>query len=145
MTGVKACVFTGCLPTYHEMFSPLGGKQMSKEKPTGVIWHEAGRNDEDLASVYMKFMEHPKYRACKNLIFWADNCSAQNKNWTLFIALVLHLNNCTTSSHSSITFNFFKHAHSFMAADSLHHQIEGKIRSKNLCMTTKIFPISYGQ
>ena len=40
MTGVKSCIFTRHLTTYHESIAPLGGEQVSKEKPTGVIWHD---------------------------------------------------------------------------------------------------------
>ena len=66
-------------------FAPLGGKKGGK--PVGIIWHEAlcGRKDEDVTSTYVKFIKEK--RDCVKFTFWADNCSTQNKNWTLFTTL----------------------------------------------------------
>ena len=95
MLGVKKCIFTPRLTAYHLIFAPLGGKKNSRVKPTGVIWHDgiAGRNDEDVTSAYIRFLKSPEYRDMCDFIFWTDNCSAQNKNWTLYTALVYYINN----------------------------------------------------
>ena len=56
--GVKKCIFTPRLTAYH--FAPLGGKKISRAKPTGVIWHDgiAGRNDEDVTRAYIRFLNY---------------------------------------------------------------------------------------
>ena len=50
MCGVKSYLFTPRLTTYHLTFAPLVGKTHSKEKTTGVIWHDeiSGRKNEDV-------------------------------------------------------------------------------------------------
>ena len=77
MTGVKTSISTRRLVTFHQTFSPLGSGTS-----VGVIWNESisGRNDEDLASVYIRFISDVKNRDYKHIVLWADNCSAQNKN-----------------------------------------------------------------
>ena len=87
MTGVKTSIFTRRLVTFHQTFSPLGSGTS-----VGVIWNESisGRNDEDLASVYIRFISDVKNRDYKHIVLWADNCSAQNKNWTLYTTLSLY-------------------------------------------------------
>ena len=71
-------------------FVPLGGISQGLGKPVGIIWHEAimGRADEDVTSSYIKFI----MRDAKKFLFWVDNCSAQNKNWTLYTALCYVVN-----------------------------------------------------
>ena len=41
--GVKTCVFTKCLTTYHMTFAPVGGLAQKNGKPVGIIWHDAIR------------------------------------------------------------------------------------------------------
>ena len=56
-----------------------------------MLWHEGikGRSAKDVASSYVKAVTF----CDKNHVeFWADNCGAQNKNWTLYNALVLVVN-----------------------------------------------------
>ena len=36
---------------------------------------------------YMKALEHPEFNSRPEVVIWADNCSAQNKNWTLISTL----------------------------------------------------------
>ena len=135
MMGVKSCIFTKRLIAYHLTFAPLSGKGYAKERTTGVIWHQelSGRNDEDLVSAYISFLNCSKYRDLKNILFWADNCSAQNKNLTLYTALVYHMCNPSVTL-SSITIKYFEPGHTFMAVDSFHHQIETE-----MCARKKLY------
>ena len=65
----------------------------------------------------------------KNFVFWVGNCSAQNKNWFLFTALCTYVNK-TTSTVDSIS---LKLGHTFMSADSFHHEVEkGMNLKKNI-------------
>ena len=75
---------------FNETFVPVGGHA----DPLGFLWHEGirGRNDEDITSVFIKFLSSPQFRDHKSIIIWADNCTAQNKNWTLFGALLHYVN-----------------------------------------------------
>ena len=88
MPGIKTAVFTRRIILFNETFAPVGGHG----KPLGYIWHEGirRRNDEDIASVYIKFLEKFDNEPC--MVLWADNCTAQNKNWTLYSALVHYVN-----------------------------------------------------
>ena len=76
----KICVFTPRLIAYNETFVALGGK-----RGLCVLWHEgvSGRDAPDVASTFVKFAE--LHDNAKQITFWVDNCSAQNKNWTFFL------------------------------------------------------------
>ena len=126
--GVKTSVFTRRLVVFHETFAPLGG---GKKKPVGVVWHEgiAGRNAEDVMSSYHKAMNSTHCRDVNNFIFWADNCTAQNKNWTLYTGLVSMVN--SEAGPRTVTIKYFEKGHTFMAADSFHAQVEKGLRKKN--------------
>ena len=52
-----------------------------------------------------------------------DNCGPQNKNWSLYPALVAMINfSCT--SLEIITLKYFEAGHTYMSADSFHHLVE---------------------
>ena len=61
-------------------------------------------------------------------MLWADNCTAQNKNWTLYSALVYHINQ--GNPLKSLTIRYFEKGHTFMAADSFHKNVEDAMRHK---------------
>ena len=90
MTGLKTAVFCQRLVVFHQTFAPLGGKG----KSVGVIWHEGirGRDAKDVASTFIKFMHDVAHRDKDHFIIWADNCTAQNKNWWLYTTLVSEVN-----------------------------------------------------
>ena len=131
LPGLKKVIFTRRVILFHESFAPLGGSKDDKRNPIGVIWHEgiAGRNDEDLASTYSEVINHTDYRDHEHFVFWADNCSAQNKNWTLFRALLYQVNQ-RSNSCQSVTMKYFEKGHTFMAADSFHKAVEDGMRQK---------------
>ena len=129
--GVKTAVFTRRHVAFHETFAPLGSFSKSKLiLPTGVIWHEgiSGRNADDVASTYAKIIRSTQYRDAQHFIFWCDNCSGQNKNWTLFTVFCYLLN--VNNSPETITIKYFEKGHTFMSADSFHHQIEKEMKTK---------------
>ena len=93
------------------------------------MWHEgiAGRNATDVASAYIKCVS-----LCEkeNIIFWTDNCAGQNKNWTLFNALVWCVN--TVWGPQEITIKFLEKGHTFMRADSVHGSIGKALKSEEI-------------
>ena len=84
MPGFKTAIFTRRTILFNETSAPLGDH----------IWHKGirGRNDEDICSVYCKFLDNPRFKDKTSITIWADNCTAQNKNWTLFSGLVHYVN-----------------------------------------------------
>jgi len=124
LPGVKTCVFTRRLVAFHETFAPIG--KLSKRPIVSVLWHEAlsGRNAEDLASVFIKFMQY--LRDVRHFIFYVDNCGAQNKNWTLFTALTAVVN--FDSGPDSVILRYLEKGHTFMSADSYHAKVESSLR-----------------
>jgi len=60
------------------------------------------------------------------IVFWADNCSAQNKNWTLFTALTCCIN--AEWRPGEICIKFLERGHTFMEADSVHGLIGIKMK-----------------
>ena len=61
------------------------------------------------------------------LFFWTDNCSAQNKCWTLYTALC-SLINSPDLQLDTITVKYLEPGHTFMSADSFHHREELSIK-----------------
>ena len=131
LPGIKTSLFTRRIIMFNQTIAPLGGKGSGDGKAIGFLWHEAtqGRKDEDVASVVIKFLITSPYRDYKDIIIWCDNCSGQNKNWTLFSALV-HFLCHPLSCVMSITLRFFEKGHTFMSADAAHHNNENAIRRK---------------
>ena len=95
LPGIKTCVFTKRIIAFNETFAPLGGKRKSTlGKPIGILWYEAvtGRDAGDMAGAYDKLIRNVRHWDYKHFIFWADNCTAQNKNWLLYTALCAEVN-----------------------------------------------------
>ena len=126
MPGVKGAVFTKRIVTFNMTFAPLGGRKGGR--PLGIIWHEetCGRNDEDITNTCVKFVKDFK-RDCHIITWWADNCSAQNKNRTPFSTLCQLVNDPSTSC-DMITIKYFEPGHTFMAADSFHKRVEDEMK-----------------
>lgn len=123
MPDVKDSFFCSRLVAFNETFA-----SMKNDAHFCVLWNEAihGRNASDVTSSYIKVMEH--LRETQHFIFWADNCTAQNKNWTIFSSFALHVNK--PMGPKSITMKFLVAGHTFMAADGIHGKIEQSIRRK---------------
>ena len=90
LPGVKSVAFTPHVIAFNETFAPLGNKSFisGKEmKPYAVTWHEAlgGRSACEICSAYKLFLCH--HRDIASFVFWADNCSSQNKCWYLYTLL----------------------------------------------------------
>lgn len=56
-----------------------------------------------------------------------DNCTSQNKNCAFFTFLV-YIINCCHISADMITINYLEPGHTYMSADSFHHQVEKSLR-----------------
>ena len=119
--GVKTAVFTQRIAAYNESFSRLG--ESSGRKSVAVIWHQGlmGRNDEDVASAFVRIISQPDMQEYPELVLWLDNCSVQNKNWTLYTTMVGFLSQLRDDTAlKTITFKYFEAGHTFMSADSFH-------------------------
>ena len=76
-----------------------------------------------------KFLLESKYRDCKNITIWCDNCAGQNKNWTLYSSIIQSLSTSEVLVET-ITLKYFEKGHTFIAADSFQHQVEEGIRKR---------------
>jgi hypothetical protein len=121
MDTFKSVVFTKRIIAFNESFVPLG--ELKTQKPHAAIWHEgtAGRKKEDIVSTFHAFIM--LHRDADELVLWLDNCAGQNKNWTLFTYFV-HIINSPLVSLKNLTVKYFEPGHTFMSADSFHHQVE---------------------
>lgn len=125
MDSYKDVIFAPRIKTYNETFAQVGGG-----KVIAVLWDEVltGRKSEDILSSFDKiFHLHKNY---EKVVLWLDNCSGQNKNWSLFVHLSLVVNSPQLNI-KTIEFKFFESGHTFMAADSFHHQVERAMKSHN--------------
>ena len=123
----KRVVFTQRIVVYNESFVPLG--TLRKNKPFAVLWHEGitGRSKEAIISTFNSFLLYN--RDAEHFVFWLDNCSSQNKNWAFFSFLIYIINSKNITARD-ITINYFEPGHTFMSADSFHHQVELSLKKK---------------
>ncbi|XP_050309760.1 uncharacterized protein LOC126745797 [Anthonomus grandis grandis] len=125
---LKRLFFLERLIAFNETFVPLG-KHPKNNKPFAVVWHEgiSKRFKKDIISTFHAFLKFN--RDANNIIIWMDNCASQNKNWTLLTFLVKMIKSNEIQANK-ITFNYFEPGHTFMSADSFHHQIELSMKRK---------------
>ena len=114
---------------FNETFAALG----AAGKNTTVVWHEAiaGRFAQDICSTYWNFFVE-KQRNTEHIVLWADNCSAQNKNWQFFTFLASAVNSNLIAA-KTIRMNYLVTGHTFMSADSVHSAIERELKKKGYC------------
>lgn len=123
----KEVIFIPRIVAYDESFVPIGEKNPKKIKPTAVVWHEgvSGRKKEDIISAFYSFILH--HRDEDNITIWLDNCSAQNKNWAL-LCFIVHIVNSSRCNLKKLVIKYFEPGHTFMSADSFHHQVEMSLK-----------------
>uniref|UniRef100_A0A6P7FI53 Uncharacterized protein LOC114330444 n=1 Tax=Diabrotica virgifera virgifera TaxID=50390 RepID=A0A6P7FI53_DIAVI len=126
MDTFKEIIFTPRIIAFNQSFVPLGTR--SKQYPFAVVWHEAisGRSKKDIVSAFYAFLL--ANRDATNITIWLDNCSSQNKNWTLISFLILFIVNSSVIADESVILKYFQPGHTFMAADSFHHQVEMSLK-----------------
>ena len=103
----------------------------SKKGPnTCVLWHEgeAGRMAFDIASAYLHFVRANRNK--EEITIYADNCTSQNKNWTLFSAMARIVND-PNHQVKKIAIKYLEPGHTYMAADSVHGNIAMKLNTKS--------------
>ena len=133
MPGVKSCVFVNRLVAYHETFAPLGDQYKKKhaKQVTSILWHEgiSGRSAADVTSAFIKAISMMAEDA-KDIVIWCDNCSAQNKNWTLFTSITRYINSNAGVLPKTVTFKYLETGHTFLSADSFHGLVENNMRRR---------------
>ena len=119
----KQHFFVSRLVIFNETFASLDGKN-----DMVILWHEGitARNAADVASAYVKCLEMSESDV---VTIWADNCCAQNKNWTLLTAMV----HCVNSAWGprQVNIKYLEKGHTYMRADSVHGTIAKKMRSQS--------------
>lgn len=126
LEGLKSVVFSSRLLAYNETFAPVG--LYARKLPTlACVWHEAtsGRSANELISCFHRVLSH--YSDMESVTIWLDNCSSQNKNWNLFLHLILLINSSKILVKELIL-KFFESGHTFMSADSFHAAVEGRMK-----------------
>ncbi|KAL5244645.1 hypothetical protein ACI65C_012055 [Semiaphis heraclei] len=126
MPNIKSSYFLSRLVVFNETFATI--KKGSTFNSYCVLWHEAlsGRKAECITDSIMTVIN--KQRNVLKFVFWADNCTAQNKNWTLYLALVTAVNQI--DGPNEIIIKYLTKGHTHMSADGIHGNIESKMRRK---------------
>ena len=88
----------------------------------------SGRGADDITSTYEIALLHE--RDVDHVVYWADNCSAQNKNWTLYTALTTLVNYSGQHDFQDMTLKYFEPGHTFMSADSVHAAVAKLMRRR---------------
>lgn len=128
MEQFKRAIFCPRIIAFNESFVPLGSAK-NENIPFAAVWNEVitGRNCEDIISTLHAFLL--KKRDVEHIVLWMDNCTAQNKNWALMTYLV-HIVNSSDIQANKITIKYFEPGHTYMSADSFHHQVEQALQKK---------------
>ncbi|KAG5885241.1 hypothetical protein JTB14_032940 [Gonioctena quinquepunctata] len=121
MDQYKIVLFTPRIVIFNESFVPVG--EQKHLNAVAAIWHEgiAGRKKEDIISSFHAFFL--KNRDAQTVTLWLDNCSAQNKNWCM-LSFLTYIVNSSEIAANKIHLKYFQAGHTFMSADSFHHQVE---------------------
>ncbi len=123
----KDYYFSRKLVLFNETFAKPG-----KTDPAAitVLWHEgeAGRKAFNITNSFLAFLQ--LNRDFQEIVLYSDNCSAQNRNWTLISALPRMVNSPTLNANS-ITLKFLEPGHTFMSADSVHASIASKMKRQS--------------
>ena len=82
---------------------------------------------EEITAAFVKAIRHERDK--RHIIYWLDNCAAQNKNWSLFTTITVIVNSAEIQAED-ITFKYFEAGHTFMSADSFHHGVEQQMRKQ---------------
>lgn len=126
LEGLKSVIFAQRLLVFNETFAPVG--DYAKSYPVvACVWDEptAGRTANEILSCFSRIIEN--YKDKSKIVLWLDNCSAQNKNWNLFLYLILLINSPEVQVQELIL-KYFESRHTFMAADSFHAAVEARMR-----------------
>ena len=132
MPGVKSTNFTKRVLVFHETFAPVG-KYKAATPTLSYLWHEgiAGRGAEDISSAFIHALREDRDKS--HIVYFTDNCSSQNKNWILFSQLASLINSDEVSAET-ITLKFLEAGHTFMSADSIHADVEKRMKAmKDIC------------
>ncbi|KAG5896717.1 hypothetical protein JTB14_014593 [Gonioctena quinquepunctata] len=123
----KNVIFSRRIIAYNESFVPVGTKQKGGIKLVAAIWQDviAGRKKENVIITFYSFSLH--HRDGKKIILWMDNCTAQKKIGHFFSFLVFIVN-CEAVATERIEINYFEPGHTYMSADSFHHQVEMSLK-----------------
>ena len=130
MPGYKIAIFTKHMVCFHETFAPIA--LFVDHRPLGVVWNESitGRNACDVASSFVQYIRGGiSSKGMQEFYIWTDNCSAQNKNWTLYTALTAEINK--ENGPRLVTIKYFEPGHTLMSADSFHRIVEQRLKQKN--------------
>ncbi|KAG5885830.1 hypothetical protein JTB14_017200 [Gonioctena quinquepunctata] len=121
MDQYKIVLFTPRIVIFNESFVPVG--EQKHLNAVAAIWHGgiSGRKKEDIISSFHAFFL--KNRDAQTVTLWLDNCSAQNKNWCMF-SFLTYIVNSSEIAANKIHLKYFQAGHTFMSADSFHHQVE---------------------
>lgn len=129
MPQSKTAIFTSRLVVFNLTFATLNKEP--KNKSYCVLWHEAlgGRKAEAIVDALLEVIR--KERDASHFVFWADNCTSQNKNWVLYTSLITEVNR--SAGPQEIIVRYLTKGHTHMTADGIHGNIEQKIlRNRNI-------------
>ena len=103
---MKESFFLSRLVVFHLTGAPVG--KLSEHIPVVVAcWNESvrGRKAADVPSAWLSIlMEH---RDADTITVWCDNCTGQNKNYTLYSVLVQLINSPEIAARK-ITLKYFE-------------------------------------
>ncbi|CAG9839051.1 unnamed protein product [Diabrotica balteata] len=125
----KSAIFTSRLVVLNLTFATLS--KQSKNNSFCLLWHKAlgGHKAESIVDALLEVIR--KERDVSHFVFWADNCTSQNKNWVLNSSLITEVNRSDVPHE--IVIRYLTKGHTHMSADGIHGNIEQKIlRSRNI-------------
>ena len=128
LPGNKESIFTSRLLVFNETFADMSVIHSGAHPSYCIMWHEGLRGREAETIVVAVFSVFCHEREIEDFIFWMDNCTSQNKNWVMYSSLNRICNQFC--GPQSITLRYLTKGHTHNAADSIHGNIEKRIRKE---------------
>jgi len=120
---VKECYFPLRINTLNQTFFEMGENSQSFCFLSNDIQIE--KNSREHINFILMFLNTEYCKKAKHVIIWSDNCTSQNRNWSLFANLVKILND-KNIVQEKITLKYLEVGHTYMSCDSLHGIISRK-------------------
>ena len=137
MINAKPCYFVPRLQVFNETFSVVmpeknrsSRKKLQHEASVCIVWNEgvAGRGTEEVSNSYWQFLLETRDK--KYVTIFADNCTGQNKSWTLLTTLMKAVNSDQLALQTLT--EIFEPGHTIMSADAVHRQVNRQLEKKSV-------------
>jgi hypothetical protein len=120
---IKDSYFASRINTLNQTFCGIGQNSESFCFISNDI--EIEKNSREYINFHLMFLNTDSCKKVKNVVIWCDNCTSQNRNWSLYANLVRIIND-NRIVQEKITLKYLEVGHTFNSCDNVHSCISRK-------------------